>query len=426
MEEAYDWTVSNERKSIKKISFSSSVSPSSNNSFVGAFHNPEFHRDITRAKLVRIMRRGPPARTSKMSFTKNRPSTRTELADALSDDEWKPGNKTIAALNRFSFKGRSSRVTKKGAKKSVRKIWKASDNDGVEGSSSHGSRTKFAHQSSLKTRPSSTAINNRFLEIALALKIPNNETHVHVEEACKVKSHAPSKLLSPNRRYGATPRTLSANLLCCEADDSPTKYWSPFFGGLMRQESVAAIKSVGFCPEENKTSHKGGEHNLARNPGENFWPQWNETHTAGSADVARVPRAEHSRSSVPHTRDISPFLSTNSGLVSILRECPNISAQATQDIAPNSSVGEALSPLGVCPVSFIPSMSRSLVTGPPLLSRENSAAFPIALAQRVSSSFFLPFMGMTDTLSYALELQPESVPSTPTPAGTSWSSFQQY
>lgn len=405
-------------------SISSIFSPCSNNSFIGAFHNPAFHRDIPRAKLVRIMRRGPPARTSKIRSTKTRPSTLSDLADTHSDDEWKPGNNATTALNCVSLKGRPSRGAKKGGKKIVRKIWEASDSEGVEDSPSQASQIESDPQSRPKNR-TSRAVNNRFLEVALSMKIPHqNETHVAAKDAVKVKSHAPSKNLTPNRRYGATPRKLSANLLYCEADDSPSEHWSPFFGGLMRQESVAAIKSVGLSHDVCTTSHKASDHNLARHSGENYWTHWNEIPPAGSAEVAWAPRADHCRKSVPHTRDISPFLSTNSGHVSHLREFTSVPARAMHDIAASSSIGEDRSPFGVWPGNFVPSMSRSLMTDPPMLSRESSATFPISLAQRVSSSFFLPFMGMTDTLSYALELQPDSVPSTPTPAARNLSSFQ--
>ena len=400
------------------------ISPFSNNSFVGAFHNPEFHRDMPRAKLVRIMRRGPPARTSKKNSTKTRLNTRNEVVDAQSDDEWKPGNNMATALNGSRLKGRPTRVSKKSAKKVVRKVWENSDDEGADDSPPKASQS--APKSWPKTRSSSTAMNNRVREVALSLKIPQqNETEVFAEEAFKIKSHAPSKNLTPNRRYGGTPRKISANLLYCEADDSPTEHWSPFFGGLMRQESVAAIKSVGFGPEENITSYKAGGHNLARHPGENYWTQWNEMSTGGSAEVAWAERADNIRRSLQHTRDISPFVATNSGPASHAREFNDISGRSLQDISARLSIGEVQSPVGVCPASFAPSMSRSLVSGPPLLSRENSAAFPIALAQRVSSSFFLPFMGMADNLSYALELHTESFPSTPTPAARNLSSFQQ-
>jgi hypothetical protein len=226
-------------------------------------------------------------------------------------------------------------------------------------------------------------------------------------------SHS-SNHLTPTRRFGDTPRRIGASLLSSGADDSPTANWSPLIGGLMRQESIVAQKTDSSQVSTTGASTDGLK--VIRHPGETCWTMWRQSAHPGALETHWAGRSDPLTNSSQSTRDISPFVATSAGLCHFPREQIGVQVRTAQDLSSCSSLVARPSSAGVGPVSYAPSLSRSLVSAPPLFSRENSAPFPVALAQRVSSSFFLPFMGMADTLSYALEVHNDNDPSTPTRA----------
>ena len=370
-------------------------------SYTGAFHNPEFHRDITRGKLVRILRRGPPAPTENKKSVKVRLNARTVTDANHSDDEWQPGNSAPTVSS--NMKVRATRVSKK----STTPTWGDSDEENI--------KPLCIAQSTAKSRAPSAAKRKAARDDVTSLKIPRPcEANLRAREFRK-KPHS-SKHLTPTRRFGDTPRKLGTSLLSCGADDSPTANWSPLIGGLMRQESIVAQKPEQVGSQESTTGYDADGSKAIRHPGETCWTMWRQIAHPGAPETNWAARSDRGVNSAHSTRDISPFVTTSAGLSHYPREQNGVQNRTSHDHCSRASIGAPSLSAGVCPVNYAPSLSRSLVSAPPLFSRENSAPFPIALAQRVSSSFFLPFMGMADTLSYALELPTENDPSTPSRA----------
>lgn len=369
------------------------------NRFEGAFHNPEFHRDITRGKLVRILRRGPPVPAENKKSTKARLNTRGVTDDTHSDDEWQPGNASPSMSS--NLKERPSRVSKK----TTMPAWGDSDEENMEPEAVSHRKTK--------ARTPSAATRKRTHD-----DLESSKNHRPCDAKGRTrdfrsKSHS-SNHLTPTRRFGDSPRRIGASLLSSGADDSPTANWSPLIGGLMRQESIVAQKTDASLV--NTTGYNTDGLKVVRHPGETCWTMWRQSAHPGTLETNWAGRSDQVTNSSQSTRDISPFVTTSAALCQYPREQNCAQGRTAQDLASRTSLAVLPSSGGVCPVSYAPSLSRSLVSAPPLFSRENSAPFPIALAQRVSSSFFLPFMGMADTLSYALEIHNDNDPSTPTRA----------
>ena len=374
------------------------------------------------------MRRGPPAPAEKKKSTKVRLNARDITDGNHGDDEWQPGN--VAACVSSNVKLRPTRVSKK----STTPTWEGSDEENIKPAS--------IAQSTAKSRAASAATRKRVQDDVKSSKIsrPCEATFRTLE--FRNKSHS-SKHLTPTRRFGDTPRKMGASLLSSGADDSPTANWSPLIGGLMRQESIVAQKASQVGSQETTTANNADGSKVLRHQGDTCWTMWRQSTHPGSHEPSWAARSDRLTNSVHGTRDISPFVATSAGLAARYDRLTN-SVHGTRDISPfvttsaglgnypreqngmqirttqepssRASLGAPSLSAGVCPVNYAPSLSRSLISAPPLFSRENSAPFPIALAQRVSSSFFLPFMGMADTLSYALELHNENDPSTPTQA----------
>ena len=372
-----------------------SLSRSLHASFMGAFHNPEFHRDITRCKLVRIMRRGPPPPSAKKKVMKAIPPRRKARNRSRHDDEWQPGNAapTVAA----NGKRRPTRTANKIAKPA----WGDSDEESGNHESPLQSKAK---QKSLAAFSSSQRGARGGVD---SIKSPRPHWDAEVKLFDFHNKSIPLKAFTPTRRFGNTPRNVGASLLSCDADDSPTANWSPLIGGLIRHESIIGVKSDPVTAQSTKNYNFLGVKGL-RHPYETCWTQWNQN------SQQQVGSCRDRDTSSRHNARCSSLLVTKkaeSGQVD--RNHDEVAGQIKQTSSSRVMQGPHPSPAAECPLNSVLSHSKPTVSAPPLLSRESSAPIPIALVQRVSSSFFLPFIGMADSLSYALELHNDSGPSTP-------------
>lgn len=443
---------------LVSLSFSPTfISPLFHDRYDGAFHNPDFHRDTTRGELIHILRRGPPVHSAKKTATKKTATKKTATKkgtkimsaarngpeDPESDDEWQPGKVASAAT---VWKERSARISKKVDKKSL----EDSDDDSVEAAQTEStSDTNAKAGSGLGFGPTGKPLE----EMPKPSKIFRQSVANHDDEGARIMNSVAAKQFTPLRaRVAETPGAVGVGLLYFEAD-SPTEHWSPFIGGLARQENAAAIKSVGFVRQESDTSVNAGGSNRRCHSGETYWTPWRQP--------PHHPGAAFGSETAWHTSDISPWASSPGQVrptYAIPSQYPqenaNLSFRPTHGVS--ARAGDPPSPSGVCPTNFAPTLSRSLASGRPLFSRENSAAFPtlsrslascpplfspensadfpvlsrenagafpvlsressgafpVPLVQRVSSSFFLPFLGMTETLSFALEPPNEGAPAT--------------
>jgi hypothetical protein len=365
--------------------------------YKGCFYNPEFHRNNKLSQVARIKRRAPPTNYKPKKAQKvvpRRPASKRVVATVASrkalidsdseDDEWEPTS--AAGITRVQEAAKVVTVVQE-KRKSVP-----------------------AHTpvpASRKRRSDCTPMDKMF--------------QMNAVSTSRVLPHPGAPLPSMSRgRSNMTPGNFKDSIMNFDAL-SPSTPMSPFLGRLIRQESTGARRVSSAQPH----------------PGDAPWSQWYQMGSfqwphagiEGSNHPAVVPvpaphttRTARSLQLIDRGSSLAWAPSPLQGVTGATHRSPSPSEVFSSTLGPGymrpplAAMNDSPSPSEVFSATFGPSSMRPpLASVPPLLSRDSSLALPpVALVQRASSSFYLPFMGLSDTLTSALATPAKgaSVPTT--------------
>lgn len=332
--------------------------------YTGSFYNPEFHRDTHLSQIARIKRRPPPLKQLKKprKAKPRRPSSRKavsnfarkETPEQESDGDWVPKSSTRTPSK--------TQQILRGAK-DVSKQLTSSEN--INSAAAETPGKAFAKAGSVLT-PTEKLFQQGGVSSSGFVR------------------HTGSTLLGVSRgRSNMTPGNFKDGLMNFDSI-SPFTPMSPFMGRLIRHESTG--------------SRLGGT--SYRTPADAYW------HQMGGYPLAHTGIESHNH---PGAAVIPPSQATTSARTFHMVGSSGLSPWPSSPLP--VAVGRtqmAPSPSEVFSSAFGQTvMPPPLASVPPLFSRESSATFaPAPLVQRVSSSFYLPFVGLTDSLTSALATSP--------------------
>jgi hypothetical protein len=202
-------------------------------------------------------------------------------------------------------------------------------------------------------------------------------------------------------------RRSTRSLLLSEDEASPTDTWSPFIPGIM-QESTTSICELETY--QHNVSGIQGADGVTSPRDKHSWSQWRKNcHFRSNGISSRKESFRGDTASHVIHQEINQYTNCDMKIQEDFSKIdgrrmnnPKLTTMSSPNVAYSSESWRCLSP-------------HFSNRQPPMLAVESFDVLPISLMRQISSSFYLPFVGMTESLSYALGI-PHEIEQATTPS----------